>query len=375
MPVRQTEWRSPSLAQPKDQFGNENRMCFRATARLHDGHIAWRGWFEDRDDFDAFIYAMACGLLQYERKLWRLPKPWWCPDIGYGEELSYDFSSLDFFTTPTGSNQTYTSKSDWNNSNNNITTVGGGASGGSAITGHETGGGAGACNQITNFTFAAPGTTTATVQLATGGAAAVYAGSPLNGNDGNDTWFNGTTLAASSVGSKGGVHGIAGTGNQSGGAGGVAASGVGTAKGNGGRGGNLTGASGNGGSGGGGAGGPDGAGAQGVDSASTSANNKTDGGASDNGGDAGGTAGAAGGTNGGGGTYWQASPTRGLGGGGGGQAAATEVGGSGGNYGGGGGGVRGTSTATSGTGGQGLIAFVYTAATAQYGFNMPMMGM
>src|SRR5689334_21016397 len=83
MPVRPHEWRTPSLAQPKDVFGRENCTRFCITARLHDGHIAWRGWFDDRDDADAFFYAAIAGSLRVERALWDLPAEVWTPREGW----------------------------------------------------------------------------------------------------------------------------------------------------------------------------------------------------------------------------------------------------------------------------------------------------
>lgn len=275
-----------------------------------------------------------------------------------------------FLTSPTGSNQTYTSDATWNNNNNTIDAIGAGASGcasSSAAFIHATGGGAGAWNQISNFTFASPGTTTATFQLGTGGAAVVKtAGSGTSsGNNGGDTWFNDTafpTTGSNKIGAKGGVGGVGGTGSQNGGAGGASASNYPVGGNSGGRGGNLTGASGSGDSGGGGAAGPNGVGNNGGDSTSTSNGISTAGGSADAG--SGGAAGAAGGNNpGGNGTEYDAS--HGSGGGGGG-ADATGGGdvtaGSGGKYGGGGGGCRAGSThvGTSGAGGDGIIVLTWT---------------
>lgn len=376
LPVPKAEWRTPSRAQPKDCFGNENRTRFRLRARLHDGHVVWRGWFDDRDDADAFLTAIALGTLHQQPDLWRLPTPQWYPDLG--ERLSYDFATVTFLTSPTGSNQTYTSPSDWNNSNNNIQTLGSGGSGGVVVTTsggkHVTGGGGGAWNKTTNLSFATPGTTTATYRIATGATAASSTTFSV-GNDGGDSWFNGTTLAASSVGSKGGLAGGAAAGSVSGGAGGTGLSGIGSSSNNGGRGGNLTGASGSGASGGGGAAGSTGAGNAGADSTSTSTV-YTNGGSGDAGsGGSSGTGSATVPTSGGDGTEWDGS--HGSGGGGGGSGLSSTPG-NGGNYGAGGGAMRlGSGTATSGAGIQGIIVVTYTPLstyTSGWG-NLAMMGM
>lgn len=375
MPVPERQWRAPSLAQPKDEFGNPDMTRFRVRARqrLHDGFVRtiWTGWFDSRDDFDAFSWSLAKHLAWGEpmpRADWDLPSPGWVP--GMGELLEYDFATLVFLTTTTGSNQTYTSPSDWNNSSNTVETVGAGGSGGyaQATTTHGTGGGGGAWNSISNFTFATPGTTTATRRLGTGGAGVT---GDVAGNTGGDTWFNGTTLGGSSVGSKGGVGGAAGNNSQNGGAGGTGASGVGTSSNNGGRGGNLTGAGGSGGSGGGGAAGGAGAGNTGVDSSSTAGNVATNGGSGDAG--SGGSAGTSGGGAGGAGTEWDA--THGSGGGGGGLGSGASNSGAGGNYGGGSGGAKGSGAGNTGAGKQGIIVLTYTPASGIVSTNSPMLGM
>ncbi|MCZ7659184.1 MAG: hypothetical protein M5U07_15630 [Xanthobacteraceae bacterium] len=122
-PLAECDWRTPSQARPKDAAGNENRTRFRLTARLHDGHIAWRGWFDDRDDADAFLWALATGSLRHERALWRLSMPAWHSDLG--QELAYEFATVSFLTSPTGSNQTWNVPSDWNSANNHVETIGG----------------------------------------------------------------------------------------------------------------------------------------------------------------------------------------------------------------------------------------------------------
>lgn len=337
LPVPLAQWREPSLAQPKDMFGRPNQTRFRLRAWVRDGGLADERWYDDRDEFDA--------------ELFRLPalNPW----------LWYEFATLTFLTSPTGSNQTYTSPLDWVNTGSKIETIGAGGSGGGGDGSNQKGSGAGggAYNFVSDFSFAVPGTTTATYRIGTGGAS-VNAGGGTNGNAGGDSWFNGATLGAASAGSKGGSGGLNGA-TANGGAGGASGSGVGSGF-SGGRGGNLTGVNdpNTGGSGGGGAAGLNGAGSNGVDSASTSASVETAGGSADNGsGGAGGSAGS-GGSAGGNGTEWDA--THGSGGGGGGRASVNGTGWSGGNYGGGGGGVSRSGTTNSGAGASGMVVVTYT---------------
>lgn len=299
-----------------------------------------------------------------------------------------------FLVSPTGSNQTFTSPSDWNNSNNTIEVIGAGGSGGASqlsTNGRATGGGGGAWSKITNFSFASPGVTTATYQIGTGGTA-VTAGAPgvsadVNGNAGGDTWFNGTTFAGSSVGAKGGDGGNASTGttNLAGGAGGDGASGTGTSNNSGGSGGGTstwypaaTGA--------GGAGGSTGAGGNGV--VPTGNSQGTYGGAADTGGTGAGIAGVnslviTGVTAGGAGTEWDS--THGSGGGGGGKRvganSATSGNMAGGNYGGGGSSCRNNGSGknditqcTSGPGATGIIVITYTPSSAVYSISITSSG-
>lgn len=308
LPVPVSSWRSPSQAEWKDQFGNPGvRTRFRVDGLLDDGHRLWREWFEDRDEFDDF--------------LWRLP---------FVPGLRYDFATVTNLTT-TGSLLTYTSPIDWNDANNTIECVGGGAGGArSSSTINVTGSGGGAYSAIANLTFATPGTTTASYRVGDGGAA--RSGSGGDGNAGTDTWFNGANLGASSCGAKAGVGGTtSGVGAINGGAGGASGSGVGTTKYSGGRGGNIT-VNGNSATGGGSAAADNGNGNNGGDTGST--NTETSGG----------------------------SEPSGLGGAGG-AGKYTGVGnaGSGSTYGGGGGGS--TSLGSSGAGAQGIIRVTYTPAS------------
>lgn len=385
MAVPHREWMPPSRSQQKTFCGDEDRTRFRLRAKTHDGYVVWTGWFEDRNDADAFLFALVSGSLIYERELWRLPTPEWHP--GVSPDLFYNFVTQTILTT-TGSNQTYTSPSDWTNSNNLIECLGGGAGGASRLrsVAHQTGGGGGAFSAITNFVFATPGVTTATYNVGAGGIGpTITTATSASGGNGSATWFNdtvnpgnGTTNAKCSAAA--GVGGVSGTGSRNGGAGGASTSSWGQTKFSGGRGGNLTGASGLGSSGGGGAAGPSGAGGNGVDSTST-ATIQTAGGSSNNGTLSGG---GAGGFSGSSGTEFSAS--FGCGSGGGGRASTSGLvdnaaGGNGGNYGAGGGASAlsdtGALSSDGGDGRQGLIIIEYTppSTNSLANNNLPMLGM
>lgn len=350
IPVPKVEWREPSLYVPKDQMGNNTTQTrFRIDAKSNDGVIIWRGWFDDREDIDAFLYAIALGTLKQERALWDLPTPSWQPYLG--ELITYEFATVTFLTTA-GSNQTYSTPSDWNNSNNSVEGIGGGASG--AVNNSNFfggGGGAGAYTKLTNLTISG----NITYQVASGGTG-VTSGTSVVGNAGNDTWFNDTaypTTGSNKIGAKGGVGGGITIGSV---AGGSATSGYptsGATRYSGGNGGNVT--LNTGWSGGGGAAGMNGNGGNG---ATPSAGSASIGGTADNGT-------VAAGAN---GTEWDS--THGSGGGSSGSTSGTTN--AGGRY----GGASGGSAIASGNGYQGLLVITYTPTViSKGGFNMPMLGM
>ena len=154
------------------------------------------------------------------------------------------------FLTTTGSLQTYAVPSEWNNSGNTVICIGGGAGGGYGGGDYGAGGAGGSYASSSNVSLTPGGS--ASYRVGTGGAAVTSASA---GNPGGDTWFNGTTLAASSVGGQGGAAASSTTGGV-----GSTANSIGTVKKAGGNGGSR---SGNGGGGGGGAGGANGAGGAG----------------------------------------------------------------------------------------------------------------
>jgi hypothetical protein len=112
-----------------------------------------------------------------------------------------------FLTASPGSLLTFNVPGNWNSGNNKAETIAAGGSG-SAISvsdpigGTIVGGAGGAYSAQTN-TVLVPGST-AQYQIGTGGAAVTASfESNKSGNAGGDSWFNGATLGASSVGAKG----------------------------------------------------------------------------------------------------------------------------------------------------------------------------
>ena len=105
-------------------------------------------------------------------------------------------------TTTSGSNQTWTVPSDWNSASNKVEVI---ASGGGGSNGANGNGGCGG-SYATKSNISLTGGGSATYFLNVGGAGAA-AGAGAAGTAGGDAWFNGTTLAGSSVGAKGGAGG------------------------------------------------------------------------------------------------------------------------------------------------------------------------
>src|SRR5262249_55499373 len=109
-----------------------------------------------------------------------------------GEEVVFPVLAQSFLTSSPGSNQTWTSPGDWNNTANTVECVGGGGGAGGAQNGGAsgaevgTGGGGGEYAKITNFSVAAPGTTTATYNVGSGGGGNTLTGN-TNANGGNGT--------------------------------------------------------------------------------------------------------------------------------------------------------------------------------------------
>lgn len=295
------------------------------------------------------------------------------------------------FLTTMGSLLSWTVPDDWNDADNSFHCIGGGGGGGPFSGG---GGGGGAYSAITNLDL----TPAASVSYRVGAGGA-------SGSSGSDTWFNGASLGASSVGAKAGTGGT----SSSAGTGGQASAGVGTVKfsgGNGGTGGTEGGDDpGAGGGGGGGAAGPNGDGARGGNATGTLADTGRGGGGANGGfqgGDGGNVQATGGGNNrfnfgggaggpssgqqgqsgtesgggGGGGKYaiggpggageqlWTqtVNPIISAGPGGGGGGGGTDArGGKGGRYGGGGGGA-GEDFSAGGEGEQGIIVIMWRSA-------------
>ena len=363
--VPKKEWMPSSQVITKDQFGNDTfRTRFRVRARLNDGFVKWTGWFDDRNDMDAFLWAIAKGTLKHERYLWDLCLPNWNPDIG--EKLSYDFLTVQYATGPAGSNLTYNRPVDWNATNNVAWAIGGGGGGRRQATSGVAGAGGaggGACSGKANLDL------TASVSYQVGAAGIGGTTAAASGTPGGDTWFNTPVSAPAFATANPAAKGGLGSTGTTGAAGGVDTSGIGTTRFSGGTGG--TGQSGNGaGGGGGGAAGQNGVGGNGTNGASGNGGN---GGVGNNGIAAGGLGATPDGGAGGNGINF-GSPY-GSGGGGGGGGSSTTAGGSGGTYGAGGGGGRTTSTGSS-SGGVGSQGFIYISyEPIGLWTNIPMLGM
>jgi hypothetical protein len=349
--VPKSQWMTPSQAQPKTHLGHENHTRFRITARLNDGHPVWTGWFDDRDDADAFLHAIATDTLHIQPALWTLPTPMWTP--GMAEQLSYHFSTTVYLTN-TGQTS-YTTPLDWSPINTVECIAGGGGGGcGQEYNNGGNGGGGGAYSSGTVVTIGP--NTTITINIGAAGNAINQNGGA--GTNGGSTWFNGSSLASSSVGAQYGFGGGSGTGSPDFTYGGQASAGTGTTLYSGGNGGRHS----YGGGGGGGAAGPFGAGGAGTNSNQASGGT---GGQGDNGhGGAGGGQNQSGSS---GNEYYSGLGCGGGGGGGGGDSA--QSGGSNGGYYGAGGGAGGQSTSgwyNGGGGTQGFMVLTYTPGTAGF---------
>jgi len=310
------------------------------TGRLNDGAIAWRGVFRDREDADAFLWAIATGSIAYERELWRLPDPWWHPDLGE-LPLVYDFASPIVITSGT----IWSVPGDWNNSSNTEECIagGGGGAGANASFGATAGGGGGYSKAI-NQVYTPNGSIT--VQVGVGGPGG---GTAADGTAGTQSFLKNNANSANVILSNGGT---AGHNDRSGGQGGSIAGATGSTLFAGGNGGQSDGLQ-TGGYGGGGAGGTTATGSNGNNASGTTGGIGGAGGAT-----GGGAGGAANGGTGSPGTGFSNGTHGAGGGGGGGNDGGTVKGGDGGLYGAGGGGAA-LDAGSGGAGGSGKNGIVY----------------
>lgn len=386
MPLHSKEWRTPSCSQEKDFNGNENNTVFRVRAIANDGGIIWTGWFDDREDADAFIYSIITGNIKKEKYLWSLCVPNWNPDIS--DLAIYEIHSQTYLSNNPGSIQEWCVPSDWsnpqiqapsfimdmeyfaftsspsffttgtsdsvpltwNNNSNSVEAIGGGGSmiNVNNLIGCSTGGGGGgAYAKSVNVTLTRGGTVAYRIGIAGG-----TTGSGTTPT-GNSYLKDGSTLVAAGGGS------ITGQVCGSNGLGGTTTNSVGNTTYKGGDGGTGRSSGGSaGGGGGGGAAGMNGAGGNGESGAAKSTGGN--GGNGDNGfGGAGGIGNSGSGNAGSNGTEWSAS--YGSGGGGSGAGQGTAPGSVGGNYGGaaGGPGNVGVVGPYNTAGKQGLIVITY----------------
>lgn len=123
-PVPKKEWMSSSISRPRDQFGNETvKTKWVIHAISNDGRAIWSGWFEDREEFDAFLLAVFKGTLKSEKALWDLPTPNWQPYLG--DIITYQFQTF-VFLTGAGTVNTFNVPSDYRSINSRVHCVGGG---------------------------------------------------------------------------------------------------------------------------------------------------------------------------------------------------------------------------------------------------------
>jgi hypothetical protein len=375
IPVPKKEWILPSDFTARDDFGLPGiRIKFTIKAVLNDGHVVWDSWFDDREDFDAFLWAIANNTLKYERELWDLPSVEW--HDGIGEDVIYKYAITTTLSTIGAG--TYTIPTDWKSDLNTVWGIGAGGNGAATLTttvnAKSSGGGGGEARGIINFS-STPGTG---ISYVVGAAAAQTSrtgsasGTTTGGNGAPSTWNSTTLIAAGGSGGLGSTTTtatVAGTGGTGG---------IGTYGANGGTGAAVANA--------GSASGGGGAAAAsvlyttititsytaGVSSAAPSTTNTFSAGGNSGNGTLGAT--TLGGTG---------SSSSGSGGGGGaGMAAsnATVAAGSGGAYGAGGGGcairsIGASRTATAGSGRSGIINVNYTPQAFYAMRNLPMLGM
>lgn len=419
LPQRRLDWDQPSERPSVKCIPNQTR--FRLTSYLDDGAISWRGWFDDREDADAFLWAMVTGSLEQEPALWRLPSPGWYP----GPIERYEFVTVTFLTNV--ASVVYSLPVDWSNTNS-IEGIGAGSWGGGGGVSPWPAGGGGAYAKVQNLVspdlivqayvqvpnigstyqpgqdalFNATSRSQAqtfgpTKAMCAAGGVVGSGGTVANsvgitkydggnsgyaaGSDGYPGWGGGGAAGPGGAGKRGGTTSITGYGGGGGSGGGGAGGGASTD-------GSAMGQQYSGGYGGNGPGGT-GGGAGGSDPLTDSIGYA---GTPGSGGGSGGGAGSNQYGNGSGnvGAMWTGGApygwdgTHGPGGGGGGGGGTGYVGNNGGSGGGGstygaGGGGNGYGTnggQVSGPGAQGLIVVTYTPFVGiTAGFNMPMMGM
>lgn len=236
-------------SQRKCTFGIDNKTRFRLQARLKD-QIVWRGFFDDQEDADAFLYALARHRELDERmprEIIRLTAkgerwPEWS-DALTASNVSYEFHSLTFLTANPGqldiwrapqdwinpgdmpewfmvgplypgvgspgtfANTTY---SDWNNAINTLEAIAGGGGGGgqNASRNAASAGAGGAYGKSNNVTLSGG------VLYYNPGIAGTAGGSGANGGAGGDSFARAEntnafpTAGAQAVGAKGGAAGL-----------------------------------------------------------------------------------------------------------------------------------------------------------------------
>src|SRR5690606_34558553 len=130
---------------------NYNEWCL--TLRAHDGAVVYRGTFFDREDADAFLFAIASGFIP--RALWGLPTPAW-PGIDHYNDLIIEFATFNDLTSSFCSSYSY--PLDFNDACKTIHHISDGGGGAALRDGKRNSGGvgAGAYSASSNITLAGP---------------------------------------------------------------------------------------------------------------------------------------------------------------------------------------------------------------------------
>jgi len=364
-PLHYKQWRPPIWWEGRET-GNVLGVYFIVQAFRSNGEMVWKGWFEDREDADEFMYSVVTANIRQDRYIQRLPQkmPWSEGGIDptwlYEEGIFYNLVSLGAIGPSTAN---WTVPGDCygfrSRAGEFCDVIGPGGGGGAGCSGASAaGGGGGGWARIYSYAMSPGQAYTYVISAGAAGADVdAYNGTSGVGAGAAGTWF----ISSGVLYCTGGGGGNYANGQTTGGAGGGGVAGaIGYT---GGRGGTSANYPYSGGGGGGGGCGPNGNGSQGGDGGGAQYAQTAGGNGNGNqigGGGAGGAAGANG--------NWY-GPWGPGGGGGGARPLSSTVngrmyGGPGGHYGGGGGGVAGPggnagSRAIGGAGGGGLLVYAY----------------
>ena len=362
-PLHYKQWRPPIWWEGRET-GNVLGVYFIVQAFRSNGEMVWKGWFEDREDADEFMYSLITANIRQDRYIQRLPQKFPWSEGGIDPTWLYE-PGIFYNMVTTGA--IGPSTANWgvpgdcygfrSRAGEFCDVIGAGGSGGAACSViSASGGGGGGWARIYSYAMSPGQQYTYVISAgAAGPNTDAYNSVSANGNAGGGTWFISSGVLYCTGGGGGNV--VQGTTTGGAGGGGVAGA-IGYAGGRGGY--TASGTTYSSGAGGGGGCGPNGNGSNGVDTASALVGTA---GGNGNGNQIGGGGVGAAGANG----NWYGPWGPGGGGGGNRPASApnfTGAGGPGGHYGGGGGGNsmaagHGGSRSQGGAGGGGLLVYAY----------------